>query len=135
MAQTSSGITPDPFHYLASELFSAICDLLPNSDIKNLRLTSHLLNANSQLRISRVFVSANPRNLDVARAIADHETFRWGIEEIIWDDATLKPIGSFRRENEYRWYDEDEEEGGYGEEDEDAIERQEILKCTRCSTA
>ncbi|KAM0546634.1 hypothetical protein ACHAPJ_010772 [Fusarium lateritium] len=128
MTEIDSSTSSNHFQRLPDELIGSICDFLPNSDIKNLRLASRFLGQKSRLRISRVFISAHPRNLDVVRAIADHETFRLGIEEIIWDDATLKPIEPFRRENEYRWFDEDEEEGDYGEEDEETIERQEMVK-------
>jgi hypothetical protein len=52
------------------------------------------------LRINRVFISANPRNIEVARAIADHEIYRRGIVEIIWDDSLLVTLedneGRFR---------------------------------------
>jgi hypothetical protein len=78
---------------LPSELLSAICDLLPNSDIKNLGLAGPLLGRKCQLQISRVFISPNPRNLDVVRSIASHENYHLGIEEVIWDDATLMPFG------------------------------------------
>jgi transcriptional accessory protein Tex/SPT6 len=36
-----------------------------------------------------VFLSANTRNIDVFRSIAEHETFRKQITEIVWDDARL----------------------------------------------
>ena len=39
--------------------------------------------------IDRVFISANSLNLQVFRAIADSETFRHNVTEIIWDDARL----------------------------------------------
>ncbi|KAF4502325.1 hypothetical protein FAGAP_1437 [Fusarium agapanthi] len=78
---------------LPNELLGAICDLLPNSDIKNLRLASPLLGQKCQLKISRVFISPNPVNIKVAMTIATYECYRLGVEEIIWDDATLVPSG------------------------------------------
>jgi hypothetical protein len=36
-----------------------------------------------------VFLSANPLNIEVFRAIADHDSFRRGVVEIIWDDTLL----------------------------------------------
>jgi hypothetical protein len=42
------------------------------------------------LRIDRVFISANPYNIKVARAIADDENYRRGVVEIIWDDSLLQ---------------------------------------------
>ena len=50
-------------------------------------MTCKILSERAPLHLDRVFLSANPRNIEVARAIADHETFRHGILEIIWDDA------------------------------------------------
>lgn len=40
-----------------------------------------------ELRLQRVFLSANLLNIKVFRAIADHEKFRHKITEIVWDDA------------------------------------------------
>lgn len=40
-----------------------------------------------ELRLQRVFLSVNPLNIKVFRAIADHEKFRHKIVEIVWDDA------------------------------------------------
>ncbi|GAM43674.1 hypothetical protein TCE0_060r18676 [Talaromyces pinophilus] len=74
---------------LPAELVGLIVSFLPNRDIKNLRLTCPTLGQMAQLRLSRVFLSANPLNIEVFRAIADHEEFRHNIVEIIWDDARL----------------------------------------------
>lgn len=74
---------------LPIELLADIANRLDNSDIKNLRLACKLLAKTSALRISRVFLSANPLNVKVFRAIADHEVFRRGVIEVIYDDARL----------------------------------------------
>jgi hypothetical protein len=74
---------------LPIELLADITDRLENSDIKNLRLACKLLAHTSALRINRVYLSANPLNVKVFRAIADHEVFRHGVIEIIYDDARL----------------------------------------------
>ncbi|KUL84067.1 hypothetical protein ZTR_07439 [Talaromyces verruculosus] len=74
---------------LPAELVGLIVSFLPNRDIKNLRLTCPTLGQMAQLRLGRVFLSANPLNIEVFRAIADHEEFRHNIVEIIWDDARL----------------------------------------------
>lgn len=42
-----------------------------------------------KLRINRVFLSANPLNIHVLRSIADHDVYRQGIVELIYDDARL----------------------------------------------
>ncbi|KAF5722738.1 hypothetical protein FMUND_2615 [Fusarium mundagurra] len=93
MNQTDSFPKTSPIECLPNELLGAICDLLPNSDIKTLRLASPLLGQKCMLQISRVFMSPNPVNIKVAQAIATHEIYRLGVEEIIWDDATLVPSG------------------------------------------
>lgn len=85
MATTSSAL-----QQLPHELLAAISNGLPNRDIKSLRLTCKALCVTSQLRWERVFLSANPRNIEVFRAIADHEEIRRLISEIVWDDALLR---------------------------------------------
>jgi hypothetical protein len=80
------------FQAFPSELVGAICDLLSNCDIKSLRLTCRYLRYKSPLRFDRVFISANPRNIEVLLAIANHDVFRHRVKEIIWDDAVLKSI-------------------------------------------
>lgn len=77
------------FSRLPIELISSISFYLTNRDIKNLRLTCRFLLRTSRLRLNRVFLSANPLNIRVFRAVADHEIYRLGITEIIWDDARL----------------------------------------------
>lgn len=37
--------------------------------------------------LSRVFLSANPLNIEVFHAVADHPKFRHQVTEIIWDEA------------------------------------------------
>lgn len=74
---------------LPVEIILAITGFLPNRDIKSLRLTCITLSRIAHLRLKRVFLSANPLNIKVFRAIADHDTFRRGVVEIIWDDTLL----------------------------------------------
>ncbi|KAJ5763281.1 hypothetical protein N7533_001962 [Penicillium manginii] len=75
------------FYNLPPELWYAISSYLPNRDIKSLRLVSKRFCNSVELRLGRVFLSANPLNIKVFRAIADHEEFRHKISEIVWDDA------------------------------------------------
>ncbi|KAJ3499238.1 hypothetical protein NLG97_g490 [Lecanicillium saksenae] len=84
---TSSGLRGLPG--LPPEIVKAVLGFLPNSDIKTLRLASSTYASLAPLRLSRVFLSANSLNISVFRAVADHETFRQGVTEIIWDDARL----------------------------------------------
>ncbi|KAK6065434.1 hypothetical protein SCUP234_12552 [Seiridium cupressi] len=74
---------------LPAEVLVAVTSQLPNSAIKKIRLACRALRDRAALRLDRVFLSANPRNVEVLRAVADHETFRHHVVEIIWDDALL----------------------------------------------
>ncbi|ATY61070.1 Cyclin-like F-box [Cordyceps militaris] len=74
---------------LPRELLHAITSHLTNSDIKHLRAASKAFQTTVLLRLDRVFLSANPLNIRVFRAIADHEDFRHRVKEIVWDDARL----------------------------------------------
>ncbi|KAL7902725.1 hypothetical protein HDV64DRAFT_240990, partial [Trichoderma sp. TUCIM 5745] len=73
---------------LPPELIEEIVSFLDNASIKNLRLTCRHFSA-IKLRINRVFLSANPLNIRVLRSIADHDEYRQGIVELIYDDARL----------------------------------------------
>ncbi|KAG6365594.1 hypothetical protein INS49_007205 [Diaporthe citri] len=81
---------PSRLLQLPPEISTTIPPYLTNRDIKSLRLTCKALCAVSPLRLDRVFLSANPRNIEVLRAVADHQVFRERVVEIIWDDARLK---------------------------------------------
>lgn len=73
--------------YLPVEIIKKIVSNLPNSDIKNLRQTCSYIKDIAHLRLDRVFLSTNPLDIDVFRAIADDDFFRFGVKEIIYDDA------------------------------------------------
>ncbi|KAK3295296.1 uncharacterized protein B0H64DRAFT_394790 [Chaetomium fimeti] len=90
--------------HLPAELLVMISSLLPNRDIKSLRLTCRFLVSAINLRLTRVFLSASRRNVDVFRAIAQHDTFRKQIVEIIWDDARLVAREA-EREADYHPYE------------------------------
>ncbi|KAJ5139215.1 uncharacterized protein N7515_004063 [Penicillium bovifimosum] len=74
---------------LPQELWDCIESHLSNADIKSLRLTCKQFNNAVFLRLDRVFLSANPLNIEVFRNIASHDKFRHQINEIIWDEARL----------------------------------------------
>ncbi|RBR23673.1 uncharacterized protein FIESC28_03469 [Fusarium coffeatum] len=76
------------FH-LPAELYQKIISCLKKDSVKNLRATCATLNKITPFIIDRVFISANSLNIQVFRAIADSETFRHNVTEIIWDDARL----------------------------------------------
>ncbi|KAE9569543.1 hypothetical protein CGMCC3_g14356 [Colletotrichum fructicola] len=74
---------------LPIELSGAIFAHLPNSDLKKLRLASRRFSkvVTPHLSFKRVFISASNHNIQVFRNIANHETFRHDVREIVWDDA------------------------------------------------
>ncbi|KAF5552822.1 hypothetical protein FNAPI_6961 [Fusarium napiforme] len=79
---------------IPNELLGCICAELCNRDIKSLRLTCRALRDKSYLRFDRVFISANPRNIEVLLAVANHDVFRHRVKEIIWDDSLLRRIST-----------------------------------------
>lgn len=74
---------------LPPELWGYITSYLSNNDIKSLRLTCSQFNNAVFFRLDRVFLSANPLNVEVFRNIASHEKLRHQVTEIIWDEACL----------------------------------------------
>jgi hypothetical protein len=96
------------FQKLPNELAKDIFDLLPNCDIKNLRLTCCYL-SHVPLRFDRIFISANLLNIEVFLAVANHESFRHQVKEVIWDDATLTSLGSSGNDSDFD-YGSDEDE-------------------------
>ncbi|KAJ4128215.1 hypothetical protein NW768_008503 [Fusarium equiseti] len=88
MAASSAETRVYLFH-LPAELYRKIASYLRKDSLKNLRATCSALNKITPFIIDRVFISANSLNLQVFRAIADSETFRHNVTEIIWDDARL----------------------------------------------
>ncbi|PNP74402.1 hypothetical protein FNYG_12451 [Fusarium nygamai] len=81
------------------ELLYQVIYTLPNADIKNLRLTCSYLGNISLPRFNRVFISPNPRDIEVFTLIANHDIFRFKVTEIIYDDSRFDH--SLRR-----WYSE-----------------------------
>lgn len=88
----ATGQIPSPSCVLGlpNELYGPILSHLCNRDLKSLRLSCRFLHGIAHLRLGRVFLSANPRNIEVLRAIADSGAYRHGVTELIWDDARLK---------------------------------------------
>lgn len=89
MASVSNHKTRQYLHTLPLELLDLVLSLLPNRDIKNIRQTCKYLCDAAPLRLARVFLSPNPRNIEVFNAIAEHDVYRLNIVEIIYDDARL----------------------------------------------
>lgn len=93
---------------LPNELYAPILLHLRNRDIKSVRLTCKFLHSIAHLRLHRVFLSANPRNIQVLRDIADSDTFRQGVTELIWDDARLKGAQSQFQTEQFQDFDDEE---------------------------
>jgi hypothetical protein len=72
---------------LPVELLHQVVSNLSNRDIKNLRQTCTFFHKITQLRLDRVFLSPNPRDIKIFTAIAEHDACRLRIQEIIYDDA------------------------------------------------
>ncbi|GKT82304.1 hypothetical protein Ct61P_00154 [Colletotrichum tofieldiae] len=82
------------------EISALVFAHLDNCHLKGLRLTCKKLAnlVSPHLRFKRIFISASPLNVQVFRAIAEHETFRRDVREIVWDDARYeKPPPDFVR--------------------------------------
>ncbi|KAI8162044.1 hypothetical protein K4K49_013089 [Colletotrichum sp. SAR 10_70] len=80
------------------EICALVFAPLDNCHLKALRLTckrlAHLISPH--LRFKRVFISASPLDVQVFRAIAEHDIFRRNVREIVWDDARYeKPPPDF----------------------------------------
>lgn len=91
---------------LPAELHDLVLSHLSNCERKCLRLACSHLRDKTPLHITRVFLSANERNVDVFRAIANHDLYRAQITELIWDDAILPTHGDSPEDVEdYEDYD------------------------------
>ncbi|KAF5649032.1 hypothetical protein F52700_852 [Fusarium sp. NRRL 52700] len=86
---SSTGNSSSILPRIPQELVNAISQHLDGSDLKALRETCPAMARAIPLRFARVFISANSLNIHVFKAIADHETFRHQVTEVIWDDARL----------------------------------------------
>ncbi|KAK8084133.1 hypothetical protein PG996_002914 [Apiospora saccharicola] len=114
----SSAAPPSRLLSCPTEILIAIGRHLPNRDVKSLRLSCTRLKSVSQLRLDRIFLSANPRNVAVFNAVAADEVFRHQVTEIVWDDALLVEDATQDRDT---WLlNSDDEFHYYGEEDDDA---------------
>lgn len=82
---------------LPAVLHDTIICHLSQRDIKNLRLTCTFFHGIARLRLHRVFISAHQRDIQVLHAIADSDTFRSGVTELIWDDARFSKFPHLAR--------------------------------------
>ncbi|KAG5665067.1 hypothetical protein KAF25_008801 [Fusarium avenaceum] len=100
------------FQKLPNELANRVFALLPNRDIKNLRLTCRHL-GHVPLRFDRVFTSANPLNIKVFLAAANHDNSRQQVQEFIWDDATFTSLGSRGIDSDFDYGSDEHESDDY----------------------
>ncbi|KAK8054811.1 hypothetical protein PG993_000038 [Apiospora rasikravindrae] len=117
-----STTSPPSSHLLncPTEILIAISRHLPNRDVKRLRLSCTRLKAVAPLRLDRVFLSANPRNVAVFNAVAAHDVYRHQVVEIIWDDALLVEDATRDWDS---WLGTSDDGFYYGEVDEDTGRR------------
>ncbi|CAH0033129.1 unnamed protein product [Clonostachys rhizophaga] len=76
---------------LPAEILHLIASKLPNSGIKNLRLTCSFAQVVFRLRFDRVFLSPHQRDIDVFCQVACSETFRHQVVELVWDQNQFCP--------------------------------------------
>jgi hypothetical protein len=103
MASPTSFILPK----LPKELREAIYAHLESDDVKNLRATCSAMVKLLPLSFDRVFISANSLNLKVFHGIANDETIRHQVTEIVWDDARLTTGPELEQERKNYEYDSD----------------------------
>ncbi|KAF9875763.1 hypothetical protein CkaCkLH20_06695 [Colletotrichum karsti] len=118
-ASIIDSIATSPF-----EISDLIFSHLDNCDLKALRLTCKRLAKLARPRFKRVFISASPLNVDVFRAVAEHDTFRHDVREIVWDDARYEkpPPPDLRFRDGYQDLDDDSDDS---EDDDDEGGRRE----------
>ncbi|KAJ4003323.1 hypothetical protein NW752_011776 [Fusarium irregulare] len=86
---------------LPAEILGQIISNLPNIDIKNLRQTCIYLKDIARPRINRLFLSTNLKDIEVFRAVADHEFYRYEVTEIIYDDVRFSHADDIDSESDY----------------------------------
>lgn len=97
---------------LPAALHVCIISHLSNRDIKSLRLACTFFRGIARLRLHRVFISSHQRDIQVLRAIADSDTFRSGVTELIWDDARLSNSPRLARAHDGNEENENSKAGG-----------------------
>ncbi|KAF0332297.1 hypothetical protein GQ607_000313 [Colletotrichum asianum] len=118
---TGSPSVVESIAQLPTELADEIFSHLSNRHLKSLRLACVKFSeiVRPYFRFERVFISANPRNIEVFRAVAGHETFRHAVREIVWDDARLLEAEDYEDRFEDIRLDGEE---SYDEESDDPVE-------------
>ncbi|CAF3602516.1 unnamed protein product [Fusarium graminearum] len=86
---------------LPGEILNQIISNLSNIDIKNLRQTCLYFKDITHLRINRLFLSTNLQDIQVFRAVADHEIYRHEVTEIIYDDVRFSHTDDMESESDY----------------------------------
>lgn len=86
---------------LPGEILNQIISNLPNIDIKNLRQTCIYFKDIARPRINRLFLSTNLKDIQVFRAVADHEIYRHEVTEIIYNDVRFSHTDDMDSEPDY----------------------------------
>ncbi|KAH6963608.1 hypothetical protein DER45DRAFT_553645 [Fusarium avenaceum] len=76
---------------LPAEVLNQVVYELHNIDLKKMCQTCIHFKDTTHLCVNRLFLSPNLRDIEVFRAVADHETFRLPVTELIYDDARFVP--------------------------------------------
>ncbi|KAF5587434.1 hypothetical protein FPANT_6887 [Fusarium pseudoanthophilum] len=103
-SRVSSGI----LGHLPAEVLNQVLHQLPNIDLKTLRQTCTYIKDSTHLHLQRIFLSPNLRDIEVFKAVANHETFRLQVTEIIYDDARFDAAHEMEWPS---WYDEERDIG------------------------
>ncbi|PCD44342.1 hypothetical protein AU210_003420 [Fusarium oxysporum f. sp. radicis-cucumerinum] len=93
---------------LPAEVLNQVFYQLHNIDLKTLRQACTYIKDATHLRLNRLFLSPNFRDIEVFRAVADHETFRFQVTEIIYDDARFDPAHEMEWPS---WHDQEDDIG------------------------
>ncbi|EWG45062.1 hypothetical protein FVEG_15787 [Fusarium verticillioides 7600] len=93
---------------LPAEVLNQVFHQLPNIDLKILRQTCTYIKDSTHLRLSRLFLSPNLRDIEVFKAVANHEAFRLQVTEIIYDDTRFDAAHEMEWTS---WYNEEKDIG------------------------
>ncbi|KAF5677835.1 hypothetical protein FDENT_9132 [Fusarium denticulatum] len=94
--------------HLPAEVLNQVFHQLPNIDLKTLRQTCTYITDSTHLRLNRLFLSPNLCDIEVFKAVANHETFRLQVTEIIYDDARFDAAHEMEWTS---WYNEEKDIG------------------------
>ncbi|KAI9154900.1 hypothetical protein HJFPF1_07460 [Paramyrothecium foliicola] len=86
------------------DVVNLICDLLPNEDLRNVRYTCSALSTAGNLKIERVFLSSDPRNISINAQIAGNKLLRAHISEIALSGEDDPDESAWKSNSPPRWF-------------------------------